>query len=392
MSSGVRLDSLNSWVEVSESAYASNLRFFRRLVGPRVELSAVVKSNAYGHGMEIVADLAARHGADSFCVHSLDEALRLRRAGATLDVLIMGHVPLARLEEVVAEDFRLVLYNRESLDRLAAITSATDRRGRVHLKIETGTHRQGIDDDDLGTFLDVLGRHPRIVVDGVTTHFANIEDTTDHSYAGHQLERFENAVERIRAAGFTPKRHAACSAASLVVPHTHFEMVRLGISQYGQWPSKETLLSYRMAAPRPDPLPVTLHPVLTWKTRISQLKQVPAGAFIGYGCTYQATRDSRIAVLPIGYADGYDRRLSNQAHVLVGGRRAPVRGRVCMNLIMVDVTDIPGVELEDEVVLLGRQEPGDQEITAGQLAELVGTIHYEVLARLSPDLPRILVG
>ncbi len=380
---------LNSWIEVSESAYASNLRFFRRLVGPRVELSAVVKSNAYGHGMEIVAELAARHGADSFCVHSLDEALRLRRAGISQDVLIMGHVPLARLDEVVAADFRLVLFNRQTLERLAAITDASGRRARVHLKIETGTHRQGIDDGDLGDFLDLLGRHPRIVVDGVTTHFANIEDTTDRGYASRQLARFEGAVERIRAAGFSPKRHAACSAATLVFPRTHFEMVRLGVSQYGLWPSKETLLSYRMAHQEGDE--PTLRPVLTWKTRVSQLKRVPPGALIGYGCTYQATRETRIAVLPIGYSDGYDRRLSNQAHVLVGGRRAPVRGRVCMNLTMVDVTDVPGVELEDEVVLLGRQEPGGQEIAAGQLAELVGTIHYEVVARLSPDLSRVLV-
>jgi alanine racemase len=381
--------SLNSWIEISESAYAANLRFFRRLVGPEVELSAAVKANAYGHGMEIVAALAARHGADSFCVHSLDEALRLRRAGLTQDVLIMGHVPLARLDEVVAEDFRLVLFNRETLERLAALTSSGDRRARVHLKIETGTHRQGIDETDLGGFLDVLGRHPRIVVEGVTTHFANIEDTTDHSYASRQLERFDGAVERLRAAGFSPKRHAACSAATLVFPRTHCEMVRLGVSQYGLWPSKETLLSYRMAHPGDEP---ALRPVLTWKTRVGQLKQVPSGAFIGYGCTYQATRDTRLAVLPIGYSDGYDRRLSNQAHVLVGGRRAPVRGRVCMNLTMVDVTDVPGVELEDEVVLLGRQGSGGQEVTAGQLADLVGTIHYEVVARLSPDLPRLLMG
>ncbi len=376
---------LNVWVEVSESAYAANLRFFRELIGPRVELSAVVKSNAYGHGLETVAALAARHGADSYCVHSLDEALRLRHAGFAQDVLIMGPVPPARLGEVVAEAFRLVLFDRRSARRLAELTAGGERRVRVHLKLETGTYRQGIDGDELGWFIDFLRGHPRLVVDGAYTHFANIEDTTSHDYAERQLERFGLATRRLRAAGVEPATcHAACSAATLVVPRTHFEMVRLGISQYGLWSSKETYLSYRLEHPGEE---AVLRPVLSWKTRITQLKKVPAGCYVGYGCTYQTTRDSRIAVLPIGYADGYDRRLSNQAWVLVRGRRAPVRGRVCMNLTMVDVTDVPGVELGDEVVLLGRQ--GDQQITADHLAALAGTINYELVTRINWDLPRI---
>ncbi len=378
---------LNVWVEVSERAYAANLRFFRRLVGPDVELAAVVKSNAYGHGSEIVAALAVRHGADSFCVHSLDEALALRRAGFPQDVLIMGPVPLARLGEVLVEDFRLVLFTRASAERLFELTAELDLRARVHLKLETGTHRQGIDDDELAWFAYYLARHQSLVVEGVYTHFANIEDTTSRDYAELQLESFESSIDRLVAAGIEPiRRHAACSAATLVVPRTHFEMVRLGISQYGLWPSKETYLSYMLDHPGEE---ATLEPVLAWKTRVTQLKEVPAGSFIGYGCTYQTTRSTRIAVLPVGYADGYDRRLSNQAHVLIRGRRAPVRGRICMNLTMVDVTDIPGAELGDEVVLLGRQD--DQEITADHLASLVGTIHYEIVSHINWSLPRILV-
>ncbi len=375
------------WVEISERAYAANLRFFRRLVGPGVELAAVVKSNAYGHGFEIVAALATRHGADSFCVHSLDEALALRRAGFDQDVLIMGPVPLARLGEAVAEDFRLALFTRDSAERLAKLAAETDRSVRVHLKLETGTHRQGIDEDELAWFAYFLARHPGLVAEGAYTHFANIEDTTSQDYAEDQLERFDAAVERLRTAGIEPaKRHTACSAATLVVPRTHFEMIRLGVSQYGLWPSKETYLSYRLDHPGDE---ANLHPVLSWKTRITQLKEVPAGSFVGYGCTYQTTRSTRIAVLPVGYADGYDRRLSNQAHVLVRGQRAPVRGRVCMNLTLIDVTDVPDARLEDEVVLLGRQ--GDQEITAEHLASLAGTIHYEIVARINSSLPRILV-
>lgn len=376
---------LNSWIEVSEQALAGNLAFVRKLLGPRVELAAVVKSNAYGHGMELVAGLAIKHDADSFCVHSLEEALRLRQAGFSQDVLVMGHIPFARLAEAVEADLRVVLFHRRSARKLAELAEARGRTVRVHLKIETGTHRQGIEPDDLEAFVEILCQHPGLQAEGIYTHFANIEDTTDHTYARGQLARFEQVLEKLRAGGLPlPKTHTACSAAALLFPQTHFSMIRLGISQYGLWPSKETFLSYRLD--HPDAVG-DLRPVLTWKARISQVKWVPAGAFIGYGCTYQTTRRTRIAILPVGYADGYDRRLSNQAHVLIRGHRAPVRGRICMNLFMVDITDIPGVEVEDEAVLLGRQ--GDQKVTANDLAAWVGTIAYEIVARLGADLPRL---
>lgn len=399
----VDLSRYNSWVEISRAAFAHNFRFFRNRVGDEVELSSVVKANAYGHGWREIATLARENGADSFCVHSLDEALDLRGAGFEEDVLIMGHVPLQRLEEVVEHDLRMMLVNGESLELLAEITERLEKRVRVHLKVETGTHRQGITEDELEHFLAYLREHPRIVLDGVYTHYANIEDTTRHDYAESQLERFRRHSDRILAAGFQVarhkheeggepsffRRHTACSAAVALFPRTHYEMVRLGISQYGLWSSKETYLSYILEHGAPDPEAPVLRPVMTWKTRLGQVKPVPAGAYIGYGCSYQTTRDSRIAILPVGYSDGYDRRLSNQAYVLVRGRRAPVRGRVCMNLTMVDVTDIPDAALEDEVVLLGRQ--GEQEITAGQLGDWIGTINYEVVTRIQPKLPRIVV-
>lgn len=379
---------LNTWIEISRSAYRHNLAFFRRMLGPQVEISAVVKANAYGHGWRPVAELAAAGGADSFCVHSLDEALALRAAGIDRDVLILGHVPLARIAAALGHDFRWVLYNRESAAELARAARAARRAVRVHLKLETGTQRQGVAEDDLSWFLDFLRRHPELRLDGVCTHYANVEDTTDHSFAELQLRRFQALVERVRGAGFDGfRRHTACSAASLVVDRARFEMVRLGIAQYGLWPSKETFLSYKLR--HGDESGSALAPVLAWKARISQVKRVPAGSFIGYGCTYQTTRETRIAVLPIGYSDGYDRRLSNRAHVLVHGCRAPVRGRVCMNLTMVDVTDVPAAALEDEVVVLGRQ--GGQAVTAEDLAAWVGTIPYEIVARIRDGLPRIVV-
>ncbi len=389
-----RLDTghLSSWIELSRSAHHGNLAFLRRCVGHGVELSAVVKSNAYGHGLELMAASAVEAGADSFCVHALDEALSLRKLGFPQDILVMGHVPLARLGEAVEHDLRLVVYNPETVDRLAQETSSKGRSVRVHLKVETGTHRQGVEGAALDGILTRLKALPRVQLEGVYTHFANIEDTTDHHYARRQMARFRAALETVERAGFAPsKRHAACSAATVLFPETHFDLVRVGISQYGFWSSKETLLSHEHSASAgPSPSEIgSLAPVLTWKTRVSQVKSVEAGAAVGYGCTFVTTRPSRIAILPIGYSDGYDRGLSSSAHVLIRGRRAQVCGRVCMNLTMVDVTDIPDVQLEDEVVLIGRQ--GDAEISADYLAGLTGTIHYEIVTRLAAHLPRLMV-
>lgn len=379
---------LTSWVEISESAYASNLQFFRRLVGPQVELSVVVKSNAYGHGWLPISRLAVKYGANSFCVHSLDEALQLRQAGFGQDVLIMGYVPLGRLEEVVAHNFRLVLYNRETLEALIIAANRLKKTVRVHLKLETGTYRQGIDERALPWFLEALSQPGPVQLEGVYTHFANIEDTTNHDYAFRQLEQFRAMSQQVRRRGFPEVRqHAACSAAILLFQETHFQMVRLGISQYGLWPSRETFVSYKIK--HTENGEDVLRPVLSWKTRVAQLKWVPAEQCIGYGCTYQTTRDTRLAILPVGYADGYDRRLSNQSYVLIRGKRAPVRGRVCMNILMVDVTDIPDVQLEDPVVLIGSQ--GSETITADFLAGLIGTINYEVVTRINWNIPRLVV-
>jgi alanine racemase len=382
----MKTDQMITWVEISEKAYAHNLVFFKKRIPSRTEFSVVVKANAYGHGIGEISRLAMKHGADSLCVHTLDEALFLRGLGVTQDILIMGPVPRLRLREVVANDFRLVLYNRETLADLNQLTREMNKPVRVHLKLEMGTHRQGIDAEDLANFLNDLKNFSSVKLEAAYSHFSNIEDTTDHSYAFYQLQLFNRMAAQIQKSGFPEvKKHVACSAAMLLFPETHFGMVRLGISQYGLWPSRETFVSYKMKHAQNSE--EALRPVLSWKTRVAQVKSVPANHFISYGCGYQTTRDSRIAVLPIGYSDGYDRRLSNQSYVLINGRRAPVRGRVCMNFIMVDVTDIPDVKLEDEAVLIGQQ--GNEKITADFLAQLMGTINYEVVTRINWQIPRV---
>jgi alanine racemase len=375
-----------TWVEISAAALRHNVREFRRRLGGEVELGAVVKSNAYGHGMLEVAALALEAGADWLCVNNVDEGIALRAAGQEAPVLVMGYIELARLGEVVEHGLRPVVYNPETLDRLEALAAEAGRQVPVHVKVETGTHRQGVLERDIPAFAERIQGSPHLVLEGMTTHFANIEDTTDHGMAESQIAAFDRIQGvLIAAGGAVPIRHAACSAAALLFTRTHLELARIGISLYGLWPSKETYVSLlERGKPALD-----LRPVLTWKTRVAQVKDVPEGGYVGYGCTWRAGRDSRIAVLPVGYFEGFDRGLSGIAHVLVRGRRAPVRGRVCMNMCMVDVTDIPGVGVEDEVVLLGPQ--GDERIPAEQLASWCGTISYEIVSRIHPGLPRRVV-
>ena len=375
-----------SWVEVEAKAIRNNVVEFRRRLAPGAQLGAVVKSNAYGHGMIEVATIALDAGADWLCVNNVREGASLRSAGLAAPILVMGYVPLDELADVVAAGLQPVVYNVETLDRLNALASASGKIVPVHMKVETGTHRQGVLERDVPAFVARIAAAPALTLAGVSTHFANIEDTTNHDFAESQIAAYARIAGTVAAHYPEPfVRHTACSAAVLLFNRTHLELARVGISLYGLWPSKETYVSC-LERGKPS---LELMPALAWKTRIAQVKDVPEGGYVGYGLTWRATRATRIAVLPVGYYEGYDRELSGLAHVLVRGRRAPVRGRVCMNMCMVDVTDIPGAALEDEVVLLGRQ--GDERVTAEQFAAWCGTITYEIVSRIHPSLPRVVV-
>ena len=300
----------------------------------------------------------------------------------------MGPVAPDCLSAVITNNIRLVVFNVETLRRLNDAAAAHSEVVKIHLKLETGTYRQGIPQEKLNHLLGELVKMPRMNLEAVYTHFANIEDTTNHDYAEQQRRRFDEMYQMIREAGFqNVKRHAACTAAAMLFKDMHFDMIRLGIGQYGFWPSRETLVSYNMMRGKDDRK--ELRPALTWKTRVTQLKSVPAETTIGYGRTYKTTRETQIAVLPVGYSDGYDRGLSGQGYVLIRGKQAPVRGRVCMNLMMVDVTDIAGVELYDEAILIGKQ--AGEEVSADQIAAMCGTINYEIISRINRDIPRVTV-
>ena len=373
-------------VEIGRSALVHNIREFRRLIGPRRRFLAVVKANAYGHGILEIAGIAVEKGVDWLGVNSVEEGAALRREGIAVPVLVLGYAPFASLEEAVVRDLRLTVYNRETVARLAVLAGRLRKTVRVHVKLETGTWRQGVAAKDLAAFVRDIRKRPGVVAEGLSSHFANIEDTTKHDYPRRQLEVYRTACRGLESAGLrVPIKHMSCTASTILFPEPGFNLARVGIGLYGLWPSKETYLSCLLD--RKEPL--SLEPVLSWKARIAQIKKVPAGADIGYGCTYRTTRPTVLAVIPVGYFDGYDRGLSNTAHVLVKGRRAPVRGRVAMDFLMADVTDVPGLKLEDEVTLLGAD--GRERITAEDLASLAGTISYEILARINPLIPRVIV-
>jgi len=373
-------------IEVSRSALVHNIREFRRIIGTKRLFLGVVKANAYGHGLLETGRIAVAEGVDWLGVNSVEEGAALREAGIDAPVLVLGYTPLGSLEEAVALDLRLTVYNRESIKSLAALAARSRKAVRLHVKVETGTWRQGVVPKDLAGFIRDIRKHQGLVIEGLSSHFANIEDTTKHDYPRLQLECYRTACRDLEAGGLrVPIKHMSCTASTILFPEPDFNLARVGIGLYGLWPSKETFLSSELEKKER----LSLKPVLSWKARIAQIKKVPSGAFLGYGCTYRTTRPTVLAVIPVGYYDGYDRRLSNAAHVLVRGRRAPVRGRVAMDFFMADITDIPGVRLEDEATLIGAA--GRERIAAEDLAALAGTIGYEVLARINPLIPRVVV-
>ena len=375
-----------TWVEVSKSAVLNNIEVARQSVSNKTKVMAIIKANAYGHGLCEVAAIAEAADIDYFGVNSIHEAVKLRNAKIKKPILVLGYVPVSALKEAVMHDITLVAYNDETINKLQEIASKYKKDVKVHIKVETGLHRQGVNPEKLEEFCKLVKSKKNIIVEGMSTHYANIEDTTEHSYAKQQIENFMDAYETMKHYGINIKyRHTACTAAPMLFPEIHFEMIRFGIGLYGLWPSKETKIS-AYERKRGE---FNLKPALTWKTKIAQVKDVDANSFIGYGCSDFVTQKSKIAILPIGYYDGYDRKLSNVGYVLVRGKRAPIRGRICMNMCIIDVTNIEGVSAEDEVILLGSD--GEDSISAETMAAKIGTINYEVVTRINEGLPRIVV-
>ncbi len=385
-------------VEVSVAALRRNAGVFRGLAGG-ARLMGVVKSNAYGHGLELTVR-ALQGRVDWFGVNSIAEFAALRAIDARTPALVMGQNGL-EIDE--AEELRrrfpeapptLVLSSLDCLERLAGRAPELP----FHVKVDTGLSRLGAAGKEWQACLAFLSERPALRWSGLMTHFANVEDVSDQSYALLQLQRFKEARTQaeLHSRGRVLLHHAAASAAALILPESRLDMLRVGISLYGLWPSAQTRLSAHALygaghTSGSAGLPPELRPALRWLTRIAHVHDVAAGAAVGYGCTERVERDTRVAVLPVGYYEGYDRGLSNRgAYVLIHDRRARVLGRVSMNMIIVDVSLIPDAAPGDEVVLIGRQ--GAEEASADFLAGLTGSINYEVVTRIHGLIPRVAVA
>jgi len=373
---------MNCRIEISREAISHNYRVLNNL-NLDVPLCPIIKSNAYGHGILAMYNILSKikNPPSHFGVFSWQEAIKIKELGFKGHILVLGYTPIRDLVQVSKNEFIITV---SSVDYLKKI-SDTKIEITVHLKIECGTNRQGIKVEQFNKVFDCLKNNGQIKVEGAYTHFANIEDTVDHEFAMKQLDRFNKAVKEIKKEISIKICHTACSAAYLLFPETHLDLIRLGISLYGYWPSKETRISFKERIKNQ----LELRPAILWKTYIGQIKLVEPGESIGYGCDYQVNMPMKIAVLPVGYSDGYLRNMAGKAFVLIKGKRAQVIGRICMNIIMVSITHIPDVELEEEVVLLGKQ--GSNEISADNLAEWSGTINYEILTRLPANVKREVV-
>ena len=363
----------NTYVKIDLDAIESNIDAIRKKAG--VDVMAVVKADAYGHGAVQVTRLL-QDKCSFFGVSSILEAMELRRAGIYNPILILGHTPISAFPALVQAEIRPTIYH---YDAAVALSKAAVQQGKTaafHIAVDTGMSRIGFQatEADADTCAR-MAQLPNLNIEGLFSHFATA-DCADLTRSKIQAEKFDRFYEMLQARGLEiPNRHMDNSA-GLMNFSNHHHMVRSGIVTYGMYPSDEV-----------NPLDLPLRPALQWLSRITHLKTLPAGREISYGGTFVTTRETRVATIPVGYADGYRRSLSGKFHVLIRGQKAPILGRVCMDQMMVDVTDIPGVTSSDQVVLVGRS--GDEEITMEQIAAAADSFNYEFVCGISRRVPRI---
>jgi alanine racemase len=360
---------------IDHAALRWNLRQIQEKIGPRVKILSMVKANAYGHGAVAVARTLAKSGSDAFGVATVEEGIELRQSRIKQPILVLAGAYVEQLKQFLEFKLTPVLHDSETLEAFEQKTRQRKTTVKIQLEVDTGMGRIGFPSAEIDTWLAALGKLKALKLAGIFSHFSEAESANE-KYAATQLKTFQHVLDRLSGAGIVhAPSHMSKSAALITVPAAHFAMVRPGLILYGMYPSPNLKKQ------------ISLKPVLAWKTRIIQLKRAPAGSSIGYGRTFVTKRNSLIATLPVGYADGYRRLLSNRAQVLVRGKRAPVVGRVSMDLTTVDVTDIRNVQQGDEVVLLGRQ--GSAEISADEMAGWANTISYEIFTSIGARVPRI---
>ncbi|NLE52871.1 MAG: alanine racemase [Chloroflexi bacterium] len=362
-------------IEIDLGALAANISTLKRHVGPQVELIAVVKANAYGHGASAIARGSLAHGATRLAVARVEEGVALRQAGIAAPVLVMGYTPPHEIAPALAHDLTLSVTERDVAEEISREATRQGRRALVHVKVDTGMGRFGLLPDEALPFVAWLRALPSIEVEGIFSHFA-AADSNDLTYTREQLARFSAVIEALQHAGHTvPLRHIANSVATIDLPATHLNTVRCGIAIYGLRPAAEV-------APA-----LPLQPVLSLKSYLARVRTLRTGESISYGRTYITPRQMPVGLVPVGYGDGYHRLNSNRGAVLVNGQRAPILGRVTMDQFVVDLSAVGPVSRHDEVVLIGAQ--GDECISAEEVAQWSETINYEVTTSLLPRIPRI---
>ena len=358
------------------------------MVGPTVRISSVVKSNAYGHGLKTYPPLIEELGIDHFSVFSFDEALMVKKHTQTADVCIMGMIENRQVSKAIERGIEMFVFD---LSRLKKVLSEAVRIGipaKIHIELETGMHRTGIEKNELDTVIKILIENSQyLVFKGLCTHLAGPESIANHVRVNKQITHFQNIKHRFKRNNLFPEyTHIANSAGTINYPHIKFNMVRIGILQYGFWPSQETFIRhYTLKKAYKDPLTRAI----SWKTKVMTIKKIATGDFVGYGNFYLAGSDMLIAILPIGYSNGYSRDFSNKGRVLIGGKRCSIIGLVNMNMIAVDITEAEHVKIGDEAVIIGKQ--GDLEISVSYFGTGSDSINYEVLSRLPIDIPRKII-
>lgn len=375
MDSGSSAPDGPSFARVELAALAKNLRALRAKLSNGTKFLAAVKANGYGHGAVPISRELLAAGADWLAVATLAEGRELRAAGIDAPILLMQGILPGQASGVVAGDFATFVFDRPVLEALNAAAAAQNTRARVHIKIDTGMTRLGVLPAELAGFLEKAVSLPNIEIEGLCSHLAVAEDAGG-AVTARQKQRFSEALELAGSKGVRAKlRHLANSSATILDPDTHYDMVRCGIALYGEHPAAQTRGH------------VELTPALTWLSHVQQVKRVTAGEIVSYGATWETPTERIIAAVPIGYGDGYRRNLSNLSRMLVRGVSCPVVGIVCMDLTMIDVTDVPGVSVGDPVTVIGID--GTEHVSAGELAGLLGTISYEVFTGIGNRVPRV---
>lgn len=378
-----------SYIEISKSAYSHNIKYLRRILGKDVRISSVVKGNAYGHGVDTIIPLAEKAKINHFSVFSASEALDVFSViSPKSDIMIMGYLNDEQLEWAIENGIEFYVFDLLRLQRAIEYAKKIGKPACVHIEAETGFRRTGFEYQMLPQVVGLLkDNSDHIVFEGLCTHYAGAESIENHYRIVNQVVEYKRFLRYFARNGLVPNyRHTAGSAASLTYPQTTMDMVRMGIAQYGFWPSQETFIHQFKKNQAKDS---DLKRVISWKSCVMTVKEVDPGDFVGYGTSYMANKKLKVAIIPVGYTNGFSRSLSNSGRVLIHGKRVPVIGTVTMNTMNVNVTDIPNVQPGDEVVLVGKQKR--LSISVASFSEMSNQLNYQTLARLPNNIPRYLV-